>query len=155
FATRDYVRMIERPCRHESESACDCHRERANSGNPERGFELFLTRKGLPVTQIPKRPTLKAVAIAAAFAFAVAVPAAWAQKQVIVPHSNVQRPEDIGRRAHTNFLIVKEALPTTGPGPSWETPASVACIYRLVKPNTGCTIFASTAVPEGGSRSIA
>jgi len=53
---------------------------------------------------------------------------------VVVPDSSVQRPEDVGQRAHTNhLLLVSPAF--TGTSPSGETPQSIRPVYGL--PSTG------------------
>jgi kumamolisin len=100
---------------------------------------------------------------------------AGAQGQVVTPESSVVRTEDTGVRAHTN---VKLLVPAGGPGsvappsPSGaagaeelppgpgfyyaNTPASLACVYRLVpRMNDGCNPYLATQNPSGGSRAIA
>lgn len=87
-----------------------------------------------------------------------AVPALAQKKRIIVPQSSIEQPGDIGKRAHTNFVIVKEEGVTndaTQPGANWETPASIACIYHLVPFTAGCPIATTTAVPNGGTKMIA
>lgn len=84
----------------------------------------------------------------------VAAPAASAQR-IIIPHSNIERPEDIGRRAHTNFRYVENLTPASSPGANWETPASIACVYGLVPRVNGCPISGTHTNPSGGSRAIA
>jgi kumamolisin len=80
--------------------------------------------------------------------------------RVIVPHSSIERPEDVGIHAHTNVQIFlpSEGLPLTGPpvsGLHFETPASLACVYKLVSPVTsGCNPNTVTANPIGGSKVI-
>jgi kumamolisin len=69
---------------------------------------------------------------------------------VIVPKSSIQRPEDAGKRAHTNVIAtVPFGTPTT-PGGFFETPASLACVYHLVKHVSGCNPQTVTAVPNTG-----
>ena len=77
--------------------------------------------------------------------------------RIIVPHSNIERPEDIGVRAHTNFLIYSsgDSPNASAPPPGANTPGSVACIYRLVKQTAGCPIATSTTIPTGGVAAIA
>src|SRR5271169_5179356 len=105
---------------------------------------------------------------------AVAQPARG-EAQVVTPGSSVQKPEDAGIRAHTNVKLV---VPAGGPGsvappsPSGaagpeelppipgvyfaNTPASLACVYRLVpRLNDGCNPYVVTRNPSGGSRAIA
>lgn len=87
---------------------------------------------------------------------------------VITPESSVERPADIGIRAHTNvkLFIPEGGLPqtaaqplTVGPpysGYFYETPASLACVYSLASPRvTGCDPNKTTANPSGGSKAIA
>jgi kumamolisin len=42
-----------------------------------------------------------------------------------------------------------------GPPPASETPGSIACVYKLVKPTKGCPISTSKALPTGGVGAIA
>jgi hypothetical protein len=86
--------------------------------------------------------------------------------QVTVPASSLERRGDISLRAHTN---VKVFTPTGGlpevahaaiSGPPFkgylfETPASLACIYKLVSSLPGCNPNDVSAVPTGGSTVIA
>src|SRR5260370_9149746 len=44
---------------------------------------------------------------------------------VLIPASTIERPEDVGLRAHTNHLITFEGKPGGGGSPSGETPASL------------------------------
>jgi len=78
----------------------------------------------------------------------------------IVPVSNQAEMQDIGIRAHTNLRLVvppvadpSEAPPYLGYG--YETPASLACIYRVVAPIKGCNPNDTTRTPNGGSQTIA
>ena len=67
--------------------------------------------------------------------------------QVTIPASSIERPTDIGRRAHTNIKLftptggLPKAVPAVvGPpfsGYLFETPASIACIYNLVPQANG------------------
>jgi kumamolisin len=86
--------------------------------------------------------------------------------QVIVPASSIEKPSDIGRRAHTNYKIFQPTggLPTNEPeaggGPPFkgyffETPASLACIYNLVPQAPGCNPNSVSTNVSGGSTSIA
>jgi kumamolisin len=83
--------------------------------------------------------------------------------KVLVPDSSIERPTDVGQRAHTNIQIFlpKEILrneQTSGPpyaGYAYETPASLACVYGLVTAVTGCNPNTATKVPSGGARMIA
>ena len=83
--------------------------------------------------------------------------------QVIVPQSSVERPADVGVRAHTNVRIVVPAgglalgpeaeQPAAGgppfPGFLFETPASLACVYELVTTlQPGCNPNTTTVNPR-------
>ena len=75
--------------------------------------------------------------------------------KIVVPESSIVRPEDAGRRAHTNIeIFVPDNEKEPGSAPSGETPASLACIYQLVPQVTGCPIKGTTQNPSGGSRAI-
>jgi len=79
---------------------------------------------------------------------------------IIVPNSSVVRPQDQGKRAHTNHLIfvpAKHGIPTP---PTPETPGSIACIYQLPPYTTsdlaaGCRISDAADPTTGGSGVIA
>src|SRR5437588_730966 len=86
---------------------------------------------------------------------------------VMVPQSSVEHTGDVGVKAHTHLrVMMPEGGVFTGtpqpnelppfPGYFFETPASIACIYRLVphsKP--GCDPNETTQNPTGGSGAIA
>jgi hypothetical protein len=86
--------------------------------------------------------------------------------KIVVPPSGVEKPSDLGRRAHSNVEVF---IPATGlatgadaastPVADWlvETPASLACAYKLVTALAadGCNPFTVTAIPTGGSHAIA
>jgi subtilase family serine protease len=76
--------------------------------------------------------------------------------KVIVPESSIEHPWDIGQRAHTNISIVIPDKVVLGANrvPVAENPASLACIYGLVKKTTGCPKTA-TILPTGGAKAIA
>ena len=72
--------------------------------------------------------------------------------KIIVPESSIPRPG----RIHTNYFIVQSDNPNpAGPPPDAETPASLACVYHLVKGPKGCPIATSTTNPSGGWGAIA
>jgi kumamolisin len=109
--------------------------------------------------------SLKAGLLAIAIA-ALVLPAAAQEKRhsapgtVIIPSTNHMNVDDLGIKAHTNLrLIVPPTLsPSEAPpylGYGYETPASLACIYRVVKPIAGCNPNSTTNTPNGGSQSIA
>jgi kumamolisin len=84
---------------------------------------------------------------------------------VLVPSSSFERSYDRGARAHTNvqLFVPAEGFQVPRPlvvGPPYagflyETPASVACVYRLVPVVTGCNPNLVKTNPTGGSRAIA
>jgi kumamolisin len=122
-------------------------------------------RTGLSLTVAALAMTLPAVNGAAQVA------ATPSRGQIIIPDSSIVRPEDQGLRAHTNVkLFVPSAtpqgrfVPAAGVGPQggppflgflFNTPASVACAYRLVEASAGCNPNIVTANPRGGSKAIA
>ncbi|HXZ89019.1 MAG TPA: hypothetical protein VEF07_10625, partial [Candidatus Binataceae bacterium] len=68
---------------------------------------------------------------------------------VYVPETSIARPEDAGKFAHTDYVLAnpdREAVPLSAPkpNPAFENPGSLACIYGLIKPYSGCT-------PQGGA----
>lgn len=91
--------------------------------------------------------------------------------QVITPMSAIQRPEDIGVRARTHYLIFiperpseqaileAKAHPNAEPvaGYNAETPASLACLYGETTWTYGCNpaTLANSAHATGGSKAIA
>jgi len=102
---------------------------------------------------------LLTIAAAALFlGFVTSAPVAMAEDgvRVVVPASSIEHPEDIGVRAHTNYAIVIPARVEIGPNgaPIAENPASLACIYHLVKETKGCP-KTSTVLPTGGAKAIA
>lgn len=97
---------------------------------------------------------------------ALAIPASAQEKKhpapgtVIIPESNHLNTEDTGIKAHTNLRLVmppsvspSEAPPFANYG--YETPASLACVYRVVAPTSGCNPNSTTNTPNGGSQTIA
>lgn len=82
---------------------------------------------------------------------------AYAQNRarIVVPTSSIERPEDLGVRAHTNIIINIPPAITTSPAATWETPASIACVYELVTQVSGCPISGTAALPTGGQGAIA
>jgi kumamolisin len=86
----------------------------------------------------------------------------WAPEEpaagtIVVPASGIEHPGDLGVRAHTTYRIfVPGGLQLTSSVPAGETPASLACVYRLVTALApGCTIAASSVNPTGGFGAIA
>jgi hypothetical protein len=91
-----------------------------------------------------------------------------AKGQVITPASSVEHPGDVGFRAHTHLrMFVPKEGRFEGPvqanaglppflGLFFETPASIACVYRLVPdPKPGCNPDEATEPPSGGGGAIA
>jgi hypothetical protein len=85
--------------------------------------------------------------------------------QVVIPYSSIEQPGDAGVRAHTHYRILKTIAPVVPPNarPAGarpllsepETPASLACVYRLVKQTDGCDPNVVTRNASGGSQVIA
>ena len=97
--------------------------------------------------------------------------------RVIIPESGMERAEDVGVRMHTMYQIFvpadlaghgavpgSYALPEITPPPpvgppfsgyAFETPSSIACLYDLVTPTTGCNPNTFKTIPGGGSKAIA
>jgi len=77
-----------------------------------------------------------------------------ARGHVIVPASSIPVP---GRPATDLLIFVPEGAPFAQPGPppGAETPASLACVYKLTKQVKGCPIDGTTEVPTGGAKAIA
>ena len=71
----------------------------------------------------------------------------------IVPDSSIEKPEDVGVRMHTNYIIyAPEGVIKAVGNPGGETPASLGCVYDVVPaPLSGCPIATSSSVPTGGS----
>lgn len=79
---------------------------------------------------------------------------------IIIPESSIARPEDAGIRAHTNtqiFVPKGHALSSPLPPSTFaETPASLACVYKVGPAFAGCNpLSGSTAHPTGGWGAIA
>lgn len=86
----------------------------------------------------------------------------------IVPESSVERPEDVGKRAHTNYLFPigfrggrtpAEAVKGAGPNFTYdgETPQSLGCLYRIpgsTGGNPGCVPTYGTGGPQTGGWGI-
>ena len=73
---------------------------------------------------------------------------------VIIPKSSMNQGP---HRAHTNFQIFVSDVwhGNSSPPPNAETPASLACVYKLVHQVSGCPISGTTQNPAGGSRVVA
>jgi subtilase family serine protease len=81
-------------------------------------------------------------------------PSAPARGHVIVPTSSIPVP---GRPVTHLLIFVPGGAPVaqSGPPSTAETPASLACVYKLTKQVKGCPIDGTTAVPTGGAKAIA
>jgi subtilase family serine protease len=93
---------------------------------------------------------------------AAAVTASRMPGLVVVPPSSVPVPADRGKKAHSNFSYITPAsgefnpqFPPPGSGYAYETPASLACLYKLVAVTTGCNPLTVSTVATGGSQKIA
>jgi kumamolisin len=83
--------------------------------------------------------------------------------KVFTPDSSIGFPSDLGKRAHTNIhlFLPSEQLQNAQPfgppfsGYGYETPASLACVYNLVKVVKGCDPNTVTLNPVGGAKMIA
>lgn len=76
---------------------------------------------------------------------------------IVIPASSQVRPEDAGVRAHTNTRILFPGFVRRGnssPPAGYETPASLACVYRFVAPVKGCNPSTVTALATGGSKVV-
>src|SRR3984957_12732886 len=71
--------------------------------------------------------------------------------EIIVPESSMPHPG----RLMTNYFLVGSDQHQPQPPPDAETPASLACVYKLVSGPAGCPIATSTNVPIGGVGAIA
>ena len=71
--------------------------------------------------------------------------------RIFYPESSIPVPG----RPHTNYFFVDSDQPRQNPNPGDETPASVACVYKLVAGPTGCPIATTTTPPNGGIGAIA
>lgn len=83
--------------------------------------------------------------------------------KVFTPDSSIERPADVGKRAHTNIKVflptkpLQNAQPFGPPfaGYAYETPASLACLYHLAAAVAGCNPNTVTKNPTGGAKMIA
>jgi kumamolisin len=89
-----------------------------------------------------------------------------AKSTMITPDSSLQRPEDLGLRAHTNFRFLtspgrtnpesrQEPTGSKSHGNFNETPASLACAYGLTPRVLGCRPNSVHQIAPGGSKMIA
>lgn len=85
---------------------------------------------------------------------------------LITPASSISRPEDVGSRAHTNTKIFvpiagfspQAVNPLNAPpfaGYFYETPSSLACVYKLVAVASGCNPNTFHTNATGGSKAVA
>jgi kumamolisin len=67
--------------------------------------------------------------------------------KIVVPPSSIPQPG----RVHTNyFFVVPDVQSPGGPPPGTESPASLACVYKLEKGPKGCPVATSKKNPTGG-----
>ena len=94
-----------------------------------------------------------AVALSATLSFAQSpIESTFQGRRIIIPTSSIPH----AGRIHTNyFLVPSRVQPATDPVEGAETPASVACVYQLVKAQKGCNPDTVTAIPKGGVGAIA
>lgn len=71
--------------------------------------------------------------------------------KIIIPESSIPHPG----RINTNYFFADSREFTPQPPPGNETPASLACVYKLVAGPAGCPIATTTNVPTGGVGAIA
>jgi subtilase family serine protease len=79
---------------------------------------------------------------------------------ITIPHSSQTSPNSTGHQAHTNirFFFMNGSTPSELPpyaGYAYETPASLACVYRLVRSAASCNPNETTTDSTGGSDAIA
>lgn len=86
---------------------------------------------------------------------------------VVTPASSINHPENDGRFAHTNVKLFfpfnapvpvaanPQPLAPPSPGLGFETPASLACVYKIVAVTAGCNPNVVTANSPYGSRAVA
>jgi kumamolisin len=79
--------------------------------------------------------------------------------RIVIPDSSVSRPEDAGKRAHTNYMIFipqGQVSPNTVPVPGFENPASLGCVYKVGPKYAGCNPqTGGNRHPSGGWGGIA
>ena len=110
---------------------------------------------------MPKFPWGAAATVAVSL-FASTALAAPRETFVDVPAGRIITPassqKTTGGVAHTNIHIMlppgKISLPSSSPSGKFETPASLACLYRQVRPVKGCNPETLTAVSQGGSKVV-
>jgi kumamolisin len=94
--------------------------------------------------------------------FATTALAASVETFVDVPEGRIITPASSQRNnaglMHTNIQIMvpggKTLKPASGPSGSYETPASLACVYRQVRKTAGCNPETLTTVTRGGSKVV-
>lgn len=82
------------------------------------------------------------------------------QQTVVTPRSSQITATTTGLKVHTNvrFLLSHGSTPGELPpysGYGYETPASLACVYKLVHPIPGCNPNETTENSSGGTQTIA
>lgn len=145
-------------------SICSFHQ--GSSTNPPVGRGLATSNAALPQGRL----AAVLVAVVTACLWLIAAGPAGAQSgpgpltatrhMLVIPASSQAQPGDAGVRAHTNIRLMVPVVPAPAEAPpylgyGYETPASLACVYRLVQPIPGCNPNATTNTPAGGSQTIA
>jgi kumamolisin len=139
--------------------------------------QVFTTGRKKQENKQMRRVTVFAAGAAVFLGSVIASPAQESahRGRVITPESAIERPEDIGIRAHTPYRIFVPAdrsrfggdpngyampaavVAAVGPpfsGYAFETPASLACIYGLVAAVAGCNPNTFKTNPTLGSKAI-
>ncbi len=83
---------------------------------------------------------------------------ATARGVLVTPGASLERARDRGRAAHANVHVLRLARnqpDAAAAANSFETPASLACLYGLAPAVVGCNPQTLTRVASGGSRMIA
>jgi subtilase family serine protease len=122
------------------------------------------------IRDIKIAPALKAAGLAAFFLTmmkpaqaqdaAISPMRAAMPRMVVVPDSSLAKTGDLGTRAHSNVRYIESEAGSPGETPpysgyAYETPASLACLYRVVQPIRECNPNSTTNTPDGGSQTIA
>ena len=77
----------------------------------------------------------------------------FAQDKIVVPASTAGTVAGVAAR--TNLVIVKSDIhPLNNPPPNAENPESIACVYGVTPPTSGCP-RSGAPLPSGGAKAIA
>ena len=122
-----------------------------------------------PGAKLGSKRSIKSLVILASLlgscaATALAQTSLPAPPEIVSPPSSIPGANNAGVQVHTHLQILGDGKitgtpdhsgPPFGPGLFYETPASIACIYRFQSPVAGCNPYAVDANPSGGGRAIA